>query len=70
MPITCQSCKNMREDDEEENEDEEPIDTQLHVLEECPAFKELRNECDLNTESGLVQFFKEIVRRRLEEGLE
>ena len=55
-----------KEDDE--HEDEKPIDTQLHVLEECPAFKDIRDECDLETESGIVSFFKAVVKRRMDDG--
>ena len=70
LPITCQSCNRIRDENEADNSDETPVDTQKHLLEECEAFENLRNEFDLETDAGLVGFFKELVKRRIDEGFE
>ena len=41
--ITCQSCKEIRGKNEPDNN---PIDTQIHVLDECEAYSDLRDEYD------------------------
>ena len=46
---------------------EKPEDNQLHVLEDCAAFEDLRLENDLKSDTGLVKFFKEVVKRRIQE---
>ena len=51
-------------------EAEKPTDTQLHVLEECEAFDDIRQEIDINSDTGIVEYFKEIVKRRIQAGEE
>ena len=60
--ITCQSCKEVR--DEEHPESEKPIDSQLHVIEECEAFEDLRHEYDIHSNKGLVEFFKLVIKKK------
>ena len=64
--ITCQSCKEARE--LEDPESKKPIDTQLHVLEECEAFDDIRHEYDIHRNEGLVEFFKQVVKRIIQAG--
>ena len=74
QPISCQSCKSNRNSNESEgnveDEDDEPRDTQIHVLEECVAFEDIRALHDLTSDAGLVNFFSEVVKRRIQEGLD
>ena len=45
-----------------------PADTQYHVLHECVAFEDLRDQFDTREDSQLVEFFKQVVKRRIENG--
>ena len=45
-----------------------PVDTQSHVLHECVAFEDLREKFDTREDTQLVEFFKEVVKRRIENG--
>ena len=67
LPITCQSCKASNDNNAPVDDTEKPMDTQTHLLEECVAFDDIRNEFDLQTETGLVGFFKEVIKRRNED---
>ena len=60
--LTCNSCKHLLADIEEE---EKPIDSQLHLMESCEAFEDLRKQSDLNSDAGIVSFFKEVIHRRI-----
>ena len=51
--ITCISCKNINS---EKEGNKEPEDTQLHLIEECEAFEDLRSNTDLS-KKGRVSFF-------------
>ena len=69
MSILCSSCRNLSDNEITDDDDEtkEKTDTQLHLLEECKAFSELRSETDLNTDEGLVYYFNQVIKKRLEE---
>ena len=43
-------------------------DTQHHVIADCPAYEDIRDQFDMETDRGLVKFFKEVVKRRIEKG--
>ena len=45
-----------------------PADTQLHVLEECVAYQDLREQYDTREDSQLIEFFKKVVERRIKNG--
>ena len=45
-----------------------PADTQFHVLHECVAFEDLREKYDTKEDTQLVEFFKEVVKRRVKNG--
>ena len=68
--ITCQSCVDFRDHNESKTEVEKPEDTQLHVLEQCEAFEDIRNEFDVKSDAGIVQFYTEVVKRRIQAGEE
>ena len=68
LSFTCQSCKEIRKNTNPEAE--KPTDTQLHVLEECEAFDDIRQEIDINSDTGIVEYFKEIVKRQIQAGEE
>ena len=68
--LNCQYCKGKsrgQNSDEKINENI-PVDTQLHALEECEEFDDIRNEIDVKSDAGLVQFFTKVVKRRIQEG--
>ena len=68
LPITCQSCKASNDNNAPVDDTEKPINTtQTHLLEECVAFDDIRNEIDLQMEAGLVGFFKEVIKRHNED---
>ena len=69
MSIICSSCLNVSDNESTDNynETKEKTDIQLHLLEECKAFNELRAETDLNTDEALVYFFTQVIKKRLEE---
>ena len=68
--ITCSSCapllRENKPDGEPDKPPEKPPDTQIHLLEECVAFEDVRESTDLKTDAGLVSFFNEVVKRRTE----
>ena len=45
-----------------------PYDCQNHILIECPAYSDLRLLYNTDSDLGIVQFYTEVVKRRLEEG--
>ena len=63
--LTCNSCKLLMADIEEE---EKHIDSQLHLMESCEAFEDLRKQSDLNSDAGIVSFFKEVIHRHILNG--
>ena len=65
--LTCRSCKPQLEVNSEEKKKEKPVETQNHLLENCVAFEELRKSIELNSDSGLVSFFHEVVKLRIAE---
>lgn len=60
--LSCQSCKNMSN-----KESPPPEDTQNHVVSDCPAFEHLRVNRDMSNDADLAEFFKEVIKHRLEE---
>ena len=42
------------------------IDTQTYLLESCPAFSDLRERYDTDSDLGIVKFFKAVIERRSE----
>ena len=60
--LTCESCKHLMVG---EREEDKPIDSQLHLIESCKAFEDLRTQSDLNSDAGIVSFFKEVIHRRI-----
>ena len=68
LSFTCQSCKDIKKNTKPEAE--KPVDTQLHVLEECEAFDDIRQAVDIKSDTGIVEYFKEIVKRRIQAGEE
>ena len=60
--LSCPSCK---KDNADENKCR-PIDTQTHLLEECEAFQDIRDELDTDSDEGIVTFFTKVVERRVD----
>ena len=67
QPITCQSCIKLSEENMSKTVTENPEDTQLHVLEDCAAVEDLCLKNDLKSDTGLVKFFKEVVKGQIQE---
>ena len=55
--LTCQSCKGIRVGRRDENEGEKPIDSQIHLMEDCEAFEDIRRELNIQNDAGIVEFF-------------
>ena len=66
--LTCQSCKNIRVDRSDEIEVEKPIDSQVHLMEDCEAFEDIRAELNLQIDADIVTFFKRVIERCIENG--
>ena len=63
--LACKECKTTNED--EGTETNEPRDTQSHNLTNCVAYSQLRQQYDLNTDIGIVDYFKAVIKKRLDE---
>ena len=61
--LDCQSCKNVVYDVNISKRD-----SQTHLLEVCPVFSDLRGKCDLQSDRGIVDFFKAVISHRIENG--
>ena len=46
---------------------DKPRDCQNHALIECPQYAEFRIQYDIQTDLGIVQFFRAVIDKRLEE---
>ena len=68
--LTCQSCKNIRVVKSDNLEVEKPTDSQVHLMEDCEAFQDIRAELDLQSDADIVTFFKKVIQRRIENGEE
>ena len=44
-----------------------PEDTQNHVVSDCPEFEHLQFDRDISNDADLAEFFKEVIKHRLEE---
>ena len=61
--LTCQSCKHLYPS----NPSPDTIrDSQSHLLESCAAFTQTRSFFNLDTDIGIVNFLKEVIRHRIE----
>ena len=64
--LSCQSC--LKRNKQANNCQNTPRDSQNHILNQCPSYDDLRLQYDTETDIGIVQFFKMVVERRIEEG--
>ena len=60
----CTACREVNDDNGEIISGN--VDSQQHVLTECVAYRDLREEHDINTDKGLVDFFRQVIARRME----
>ena len=75
--LVCQYCKavnaqNGDDCDGQNNEPtnkgtEQPRDTLKHNLNTCPEFSDLRSQYDIETDIGIIQYFKAVADKRAEE---
>ena len=61
--LTCPSCRR-----EDIDTSVTPVHSQSHLIKECIAFQDLREQLDLETDEGLCEFFKTVMTRLSEEG--
>ena len=61
--LQCQSCKDITTDRQTEIQD-----SQAHLLQVCPAFSDLRGQFNLNSDAGIIGFFKAVIDHRIENG--
>ena len=47
--------------------DSHDIESQSHFLEICPVFSDLRSEYDTDSDLGLIEFYRAVVARRIED---
>ena len=68
--LKCESCRgtNRQTDSLTPPPEDEPIDSQTHLLTSCPAFDDLREQHDTQSDLGLVNFFRAVIDRRIEMG--
>ena len=63
--LECHHCRqnNTQTDEQTAN----PLDSQSHLLESCPAYSDLRDQFDTETDLGIVHFFRAVMERRSKE---
>ena len=68
--LACESCRgtDRQTDSLTPRPENEPIDSQTHLLTSCPAFDDLREQYDTQSDLGLVNFFRAVIDRRIEMG--
>ena len=62
--LDCESCSELNK--QTDTQTVTPTESQSHLIETCPAFDDLREEHDTETDIGLVNFFKAVMERRAE----
>ena len=65
--LACKECKETNI--VKETEINEPKDTQSHNLTTCVAYSQLRQQFDLNTDIGIVNYFKAVIKKRIYEDI-
>ena len=63
--LSCPSCKNL--DNQNSNPQE---DSQSHLLLDCPAFEQLREDKDFSNDQELTEFFKAVIEYRIKNSQE
>ena len=67
--LTCPSCSALTPDRSEQEDSigqTEPLHSQSHILTECVAVRDLREECEPRDDFSLAEFFKKVVARNME----
>ena len=65
--LTCPSCSTPVSSELEVGEQQmEPLHSQSHILTECEAVRDIRDECEPQDDFSLAQFFKKVVARNME----
>ena len=59
--LECPSCRNLNP-----SPSIPAKDTQHHLITECPAFTDIRNEKDMGNDKDLAEFFKAIIQHRMD----
>ena len=61
--LRCKACTSDKQTNEQTDQ---PRDTQDHNLTSCLAYYQLRQQYDLNTDIGIVNYFKAVIKQRVE----
>ena len=71
--LTCPTCSTprpstspARNESGEENKSFNPLHSQSHILTDCAAVSDLRDECDPEDDESLAVFFRKVVARHME----
>ena len=63
--LACHHCRSTNLPTDKQTE--QPRDSQFHALIACPQYDTIRLQYDTSTDLGLVQFFRAVLEKRLEE---
>ena len=67
--LKCPSCApNYLSNPASSDHPDAPNDSVNHLISDCPAFSDLRIAHDLQTDQGLVNYFKAVTERRIQSG--
>ena len=61
--LRCKACTSDKQTNEQTDQ---PRDTQDHNLTSCSAYYQLRQQYDLNTDIGIINSFKAVIKQRIE----
>ena len=67
--LFCPSCSAQNPGGSEQEEDEQstkPLHSQSHILTECVAVSDIRDECEPQDDYSLANFFKKVVAHNMD----
>ena len=59
-------CPGCRDPSNTDTTRPDTLDTQQHVQYTCPAYSDLREDKDFDKDGDLVEFFRQVIERRME----
>ena len=65
-PLTCPTCSQSPTSSMDREEMVMPLLSQSHLLTECSAVAEFRDECNPSEDASLVRFFRRVVAKHME----
>ena len=64
--LACPSCSTPCSISSDQQDMNQPLHSQSHILTDCVAVSDLRDECDQEDDQSLAEFFKRVVARNME----